>query len=119
MLRGFATDEQRDVDAVERADGIVVDLDPREELEGAVDELHHDTLGRADGRWEFEQSQRDRHAAAEQRARADAEQCRVPDLARRAGDGDDLRRGHVCTCRPSTAEAYRRTVSSDIAAASS
>ncbi len=114
---GLGTDQQGDVDAVEGAHGVVVDLDVAEQVEGAVDEFHHHALGGSHGRRQLKQAQRHRYVAAEQGARADPEQRGVADLARRAGDGDDLR-AHVCTRRFSTSEAYRRTVSSAIAAAS-
>src|SRR5699024_3450281 len=81
-------DEQGVVDPVEDLLRVVADLDARERREGAVVELHDDTLEGLEGRGDLEQAQLDGGGGAEQRSARDAEEEAVADLAGGAGDGD-------------------------------
>ena len=58
-----------------------------EQREGAVDQLHRDSLERAHRRRDLEQAQIDRLIGTEQLAAGDAEDEAVADLAGSAGDG--------------------------------
>ena len=68
--------------------GIVVDVDPGEQREGAVVELHRRALGGLDRIGDLEQAQVHRGVGPEHLAAGDPEEQRVADLARGAGDGD-------------------------------
>ena len=88
LAAGPGADEQRHAGAVEGLVGVVVDVDPGQQREGAVVELHRGALGGLDRLRDLEQRQVDGGVGPEQLAAGDAEQQRVADLAGGAGDGD-------------------------------
>ena len=88
LLARHRADEQRPVHAGETLVEIGRRDDPMQQREGAVLELHHHALERAERRRDFDQVQIDRLIRAEHRAGSDAEEERVTDLAGRSGDGD-------------------------------
>ena len=67
---------------------VVEDVDPAQQREGAVVELHRGALGGLDRVGDLEQAQLDRGVGAEHLAAGDPEQQRVADLPGGAGDGD-------------------------------
>ena len=67
---------------------VVADLDPGQQREGTVIELHRGALGRLDRRGDLEQRELDGRVRAEQLAAGDAEQDGVADLAGGTGDGN-------------------------------
>jgi hypothetical protein len=81
-------DEERDVRAVERLLGVVVDVDRLEQRERAVVELHRRPLGSLHGVGDLQQAELDLLVRAQDLPGRDAEQDGVADLAGRAGDGD-------------------------------
>ena len=81
-------DEQGHVGVTERDVGVVGAHDVGEQRERAVVELHPHALERAERRRDLEQLQGDGRVGPEHRARGDAEQQAVADLAGGAGDGD-------------------------------
>jgi hypothetical protein len=81
-------DQQREVRALEGLGGVVVDVDPRQQRERAVVELHRRALGRLDGLRDLQQPEVHRALGAEHLAGRDPEQDRVADRAGGAGDGD-------------------------------
>ena len=87
-------DEQRDVHTVERVVGVVVQVEPGEQRERAVDELHRHALERPHRLRDLEQAQVDRLVRAEQLPAGDAEHDAVADLAGCAGDGDSYGVAH-------------------------
>ncbi len=80
-------DEQRHVRAVERVGGVVVQVEPGEQRERAVDELHRHALERPHRLRDLEQAQVDGLVASEQLPAGDAEHDAVSDLPGCAGDG--------------------------------
>src|SRR5690606_8374287 len=90
-------DEQGHVDAVERLDRVVEDVDACQRGEGAVVELHGCALRRGDGLGDLEQAEPYRRVRAEHLARGYAEEQRVPDLASGSGDGDVHGFSHATT----------------------
>ena len=87
FVRGPGADQQRDVHAVEGVLGVVVQVERREQREGAVDELHRHPLEGAHRLGDLQQAQVDRLVGAEQLPAGDAEDDAVADLAGGAGDG--------------------------------
>src|SRR4029450_8418502 len=71
------TDQERDAAALEGWLGIVVDIDPREQWEGAVLELHRRALGGLDRVRDLEQVEVDRRVLPQHLAAGDAEEDRV------------------------------------------
>ena len=71
-----------------------VQHDVGQQRERAVVELHAHALERAERRRDLEQLQDDRRVRPEHRARGDAEEEAVADLAGSPGDGDAYRCGH-------------------------
>ena len=78
---GPRADEQGDVHPVERLGRVVVDVDPGEQREGAVVELHRRALGGLDRLGDLQQGQVDRGVGPQQVSAGDPEQERVADLA--------------------------------------
>ena len=83
-------DQQRDVAAVERLLGVVVDVDAGEQRERAVEQLERGALGGLDRVRDLEQVEVDLRVRAEHLPGGDAEQDGVADGAGGAGDGDLL-----------------------------
>jgi hypothetical protein len=81
-------DEQCHVRAGKAVRGVVVDVDPGQQREGAVVELHRGALRRLHRGRDLEQPESDRRLWPEQLSGRDPEQQRVADLARGAGDRD-------------------------------
>src|SRR5207344_1878318 len=81
------TDEQRVVDVAERHVRVVGLLDPGEEREGAVLELHGHALERVERGRDLEELE-DHRLVAEHGTTGDAEEEAVADLAGGSGDGD-------------------------------
>ena len=88
FVRGRAPTSMRDVRAVERLPGVVVDVDPGEQRERAVEQLQRRALGGLDRLRDLEQVEVHGPVGAEQLAGGDPEQQRVADLAGGAGDRD-------------------------------
>ncbi len=115
---GTGADQQRHLGAVEGDRRVVADLDPGQQRERAVVQLHRDALGRTQRRGDLEQSQPDGGVRPEHRAAGDPEQEAVPDLAggARHGDGhgggagggghDDLLDESVCRSVPRDASGW-------------
>ena len=81
-------DQQPDVGAGEGLLRVVGDVDPLQQREGAVVELHRRALGGFDRLRDLQQAQLDRRVGTEHLAAGDAEQERIADLAGGAGNGD-------------------------------
>ena len=88
LVRGLAPISSATSTPSKARDGIVVDLGAGQQRERAVVEFHHHALGGADRVGQLEQSQLHRGVVAEHRARRDAEERGIADLAGGAGDGD-------------------------------
>ena len=82
-------DQQGDVHPVERRRGVVGDVDPGEQRERAVVELHRRALGGLHRLRDLQQAQPDRGVRPQQLAGGDAEEQRVADLPSGPGDGHD------------------------------
>ena len=80
-------DEHADVGAVERLLRVVVDVDPGQQREGAVEQLERGALRGLDRLGYLEQVQVHRPVRAEELSGGDPEQQRVADLAGGAGHG--------------------------------
>ena len=75
--------------------GVVGDVDPGQQREGTVVELHRRALRRLDGLGDLQQTQLDRRLGPEHRAAGDAEQQGVADLSGGAGHGYADRLGSI------------------------
>ena len=84
---GPGSHQQGDVAAVESISGVIVDIEPGEQREGAILELHRCALRRLEGVRDLEQLQVDRRIRSQHLTAGDPEQDRVADLAGGAGDG--------------------------------
>ena len=103
--------EQRDVGAVERLLGVVVDVDVLQQREGGVEQLQRGALGGLDRLRDLQQLQVDGRVGAEQLPGGDSEEQRVADLTGGAGDGDvgghgATRRMPVTICQCSVADPH-------------
>src|SRR5690606_1055790 len=81
-------DQQRDVAPLEGLPGVVEDVDPLEQRERAVVELHRGALGGLHRLRDLQQAELDRGVRAEQLTGGDTEEQRVTDLPGGTGDGD-------------------------------
>ena len=88
FVRGREPTSSAMFDAVEGIVGVVVQVKPGEQREGAVDELHRHALKRAHRLGDLQQPQIDRLVGAEQLPGGDAKDEAVADLPGGAGDGD-------------------------------
>ena len=98
-LAGHRPDQQSERGAPKGRREVARRLDVDEKGEGAVLQLHHDTLERLHSRLDLEQAQHDRLVLAEHLTGRDAEEQRVADLAGGPGDGHVHRprtRGRCC-----------------------
>ena len=59
-----------------------------QERESAIIQLHHDTLERFEGGWDFDQVKRDRLIGAEHGARGNTEDERITNLSGSSGNRD-------------------------------
>jgi hypothetical protein len=66
LRAGARADQQRDVGAIERIRRAVVQVEAGEQREGAVDQLHRDSLQRAHRRRDLQQAQINRLLGPEQ-----------------------------------------------------
>ena len=94
LRAGAGTDEHADVGTVERRVGVVAQGHAGEQREGAVVELHRNTLERAHRRRDLEQLQDDGLIWAEHRAAGDTEKEAVADLTGGTGHRDTNRSSH-------------------------